>query len=49
MTSIAALGSYTGLGTSLVSFVLPPNAQLSQAIAKIRSELSTAANVQSRV
>jgi peptide subunit release factor 1 (eRF1) len=49
MTSIKELGSYKGQGTSLVSFVLPPTAQLSNAIAKIRHELNTADNVQCRV
>lgn len=49
MISLEELESYKGQGTSLVSFVLPPSAQLSNAIAKIRSELSTANNVQCRV
>jgi peptide subunit release factor 1 (eRF1) len=49
MISIADLASYKGQGTSLVTLTLPSTTQLSLVVAKIRKELSTATNVQSRV
>jgi len=47
--NITDLAAYHGQGTSLVTFILPHNAQLSKASSKIRRELSTAANIKSRV
>ena len=47
--SITDLATYHGQGTSLVTFILSPTSQLSKATAQIRRELSTAANIKSRV
>ncbi len=47
--SIAKLTACKGQGTSLVTLTLPPNTKLPIVVAKIRSELATAHNVQSRV
>lgn len=46
--SIEALRIETAITTTLVSYYLPPTANLNDARAKIRSELAEAANIKSK-